>query len=124
MPVLLTRRYFDLLSKRDATGAYNLLSDGFHRHLHLGRYSKNVNNLPRAKIVDATLVSKTDRTATVAAVFEDATPESHQPQWRGSIELIREPGGWRIESMKGLIPASGHPFSGSANESDDETREP
>ena len=124
MPVPVTRRYFDFLSKRDATGAYNLLSEGFRRHLNVERYSKNVSNLPYAKLVEATLVSKTDRTATVAAVFEDANPQSHQPQWRGPIEFVHEPAGWRIQSMKGLIPASGHPLPASAKESDDETREP
>ena len=117
----MTRRYLDLLSKQDATAAYNLLSEGFHRRLHVGRYSRNVSDLPRAKLVDATLVSRTDRTATVAAVFEDANPDSHQPQWRGQIEFVREPAARRIESTKGLIPASGHPVSAAANESDEET---
>jgi len=121
MPVPVTRRYFDFLSKRNATGAYNLLSAGFRDHLPIARYSKNVNVLPRAKLVEATLASRTERTASVTAVFEDANPESHQPQWRNSIEFVREPAGWRIESMKGLIPASGHPLSASAKGSDDET---
>jgi hypothetical protein len=58
------------------------------------------------------------------AVFEDANPESHQPQWRGPIEFILEPSVWRIQNMKGLIPASGYPLPASAKESDDETREP
>ena len=122
MPV--TRRYFDFLSKRDATGAYNLLSEGFRRHLPIARYSKNVGTLPRAKLVEVTLVSKTERNASVMAVLADANPESHQPQWQGPIEFILEPSGWRIQNMKGLIPASGHPLPTSAKESDDETPEP
>ena len=109
MPVAVTHRYFDLLSKRNATAAFNLLSPDFRRHLSVAIYSRNVAAMPRAKLVDATLVSKTERTATVAAVFEDANPESHQPQWRSPIEFVLEPAGWRIASMKGLIPASGHP---------------
>jgi len=121
MPVPVTRRYFDFLSKRNATAAYNLLSADFRGHLPIARYSKNVSVLPRAKLVEATLASRTDRTASITAVFEDANPETHQPQWRGSIEFVREPAGWRIEGMKGLIPASGHPLSASAKGSDDDT---
>lgn len=125
MPVPVTQRYFDFLSKRDATGAYNLLSEGFRRHLSVDRYFKNVGALPRAKLVEATLASKAGRTAVVAAVLEDANPESHQPQWRCPIEFILEPSGWHIQAMKGLIPASGHPLAASAKGSDDETtREP
>jgi hypothetical protein len=121
MPVPVTRRYFDFLSKRDATGAYNLLSEGFRRHLNVERYSKNVSNLSHAKLVEATLVSKTERNASVMAVLADANPDSHQPQWLGPVEFILEPSGWRIQNMKGLIPASGHPLPASAKESDDET---
>ena len=121
MPVPVTHRYFDFLSKRNATGAYNLLSESFRSHLPVARYSKNVSALPRAKLVEATLVSKTESTASVTAVFEDANPESRQPQWRGPIEFVREPAGWRIESMKGLIPANGRPLPDSASGSDEET---
>jgi hypothetical protein len=117
MPLAVTHRYFDLLSKRDANAAFNLLSPDFRHHLSGAVYSRNVGGMPRAKLVEATLVSKNDRTATVAAVFEDANPESHQPQWRCPIEFVREPAGWRIASMKGLLPASGHPLANSAKES-------
>jgi hypothetical protein len=121
MPVAVTHRYFDLLTKRNATGAYNLLSANFRNHLPIARYSKNVSALPRAKLVEATFASRTGRTATVTAVFEDANPQSHQPQWRGPIDFVLEPAGWRIENMKGLIPASGYPMPDSAKGSDDET---
>ncbi len=121
MPVAVTHRYFDFLSKRNATAAYNLLSEGFRRHVLIERYLKNVSTLPRAKLVEARLVSKNDRTATVTAVFEDPNPNSNQPQWRGPIEFVREPEGWRIQSMKGLIAANGRPLPASAKGSDDET---
>jgi hypothetical protein len=120
LPVAVTHRYFDFLSKRDATDASNLLSEDFRRRLSK-LYFKNVSTLPRAKLVEATLVSKNERTASVTAVFEDANPESHQRRWRGPIEFVHEPGGWRIESMKGLIPASGHLLPDSANETGGDT---
>jgi hypothetical protein len=121
MPVPVTYRYFDLLSKRDSAAAFNLLSANLRHHLSTAVYSKNVAGLPRAKLVEATLVSKTDRTASVAAVFEDANPESHQPQWRAPIEFVLEPAGWRIDNMKGLVPASGHPLLNPAKGSDTKT---
>jgi hypothetical protein len=121
LPVAVTHRYFGLLSKRNAPAAFNLLSVDFRRHLSVPTYSKNVGVLPRAKLVEATLVSKTERTASVMAVFEDANPESHKPQWRDTIEFVLEPAGWRIQSMKGLVPASGHPRLDSVKGSDDET---
>lgn len=121
MPVPVTRRYFDFLSKRNATAAYNLLSADFRGHLPIARYSTNVSVLPRAKLVGATLASRTGRTATVTAVFEDANPQSHQPQWQSPIDFVLEPAGWRIQSMKDLIPASGHPMPASAKGSDDAT---
>lgn len=114
MPVPVTHRYFDFLSKRDAAAASNLLTQDFRNHLP--QYSKHVSVLPRAKLVEATLVSKNERTASVAAVFADANPESHQPQWQGRIEFVLERAGWRIGSMKGLIPASGHLLPDSARE--------
>jgi hypothetical protein len=122
MPVALTHRYFGLLSKRNAPAAFNLLSPDFRHHLSVAIYSRNVGAMPRAKLVEATLVSKTERTASVMAVLEDANPESHKPQWRGPIEFVLEPAGWRIQSMKGLIPASGRPGPDSAKGSDDETK--
>jgi hypothetical protein len=121
MPVPVTHRYFDLLNKRDSTAAFNLLSVNFRRHLSTEIYSKNVAGMPRAKLVEATFVSKTDRTASVAAVFEDPNPESHQPQWRAPIEFVLEPAGWRIDSMKGLIPASGRQLANPVKGSDDKT---
>jgi hypothetical protein len=121
MPVAVTHRYFNFLSKRNATAAYNLLSANFRRHLVIAKYSRHVNATPRAKLVDATLTSKNERIASVMAVFEDADSEPHQPQWRGPIEFVLEPAGWRIESMKGLVPASGRPLPNSAKGSDDET---
>jgi TIR domain len=121
LPVPVTHRYFDFLGKRNSTGAYNLLSADFRNHIPIARYSKNVSLTPRAKLVEATLVSRNERTASVTAVLEDADPGSHQPRWQGPIEFVLEPGGWRISSMKGLVPASGRPMADSAKGSDDET---
>ena len=114
-------RYFDLLDKRDATAAFNLLSPNFRSHLAFTVYSRNVALTPRAKLVEATIVSKSERSVSVAAVFQDANPASQQPQWRGPIELVLAPDGWQIDSMKGLLPANGRPLRSSVNGSEKET---
>jgi hypothetical protein len=120
-PLAVMHRYFDLLGKRDANAAFNLLSENLRRRLDISLYSKNVDRLPRVKLVDAAIVSQKDRTASATATFADADPDSHQAQWQNPIGLVLDPGGWRIDSMKGLIPASGRPLAGSANTSDEET---
>jgi TIR domain/Bacterial SH3 domain len=121
LPLAVTHRYFALLNKRNATAAYNLLSADFRRRLSIVKYSKNVGFTPPVKLVEATTVSKNERSASVTAVFEDTNPESRQARWRGPIDFVLEPGGWRIDRMKGLWPASGRPIHDSANGSDDET---
>jgi hypothetical protein len=117
----LVHRYFDLLDKRDATAAFNLLSPNFRSHLSFAQYSRNVALTPRSKLVEATIVSKNERTVSVTAVFEDANPASQQPQWRGPIELVLAPDGWQIDSMKGLVAANGRPLPRLVNGPNKET---
>ncbi len=121
LPVAVTHRYFSLLAKRNATGAYNLLSQDFRLHLLIARYSRTVGSKPEVKLVESTQVSKTDRAATVACVFEDTDPAANQARWKGNIDFVLEPGAWRITSMKGLYPASGRPIQNSTNGTDEET---
>jgi hypothetical protein len=122
-PLGITRRYFELIGNRNAGPAANLLSENFRSRLSMVKYTNNVARLPRAKLVKATIVSRNEGRVSVKAVFEDANPETHQPQWEAPIELVLEPGGWRIDSMKGLIPASGHPLPASTHSSDEEIRQ-
>jgi len=117
LPVAVTQHYFSLLGKRDATAAYNLLSQDFRLHLSIQKFSRTVSAKPVVKLVEATEVSKTDRAATVAAVFEDTDPAANQARWKGNIDFILESGAWRIAAMKGLYPASGRVI----RESDEET---
>jgi hypothetical protein len=121
MPLAVTHRYFALVNKRNATAAYNLLSADFRQRLSIVKYSRNVGFTPPVKLVDATMVSKEERTASVTAVFEDTDPDSHQPRWQGPIDFVLEPAGWRIDRMKGLFPASGRLNLNITNESEDET---
>jgi hypothetical protein len=116
----LLHRYFDLLDKRDATAAFNLLSPNFRSHLSFAIYSRNVGLAP-TKLVEATIVSKSERNVSVTAVFEDANPASQQPQWRAPIELVLEPDGWKIDGMKGLAASNGRPLRRSVNGPNKET---
>jgi hypothetical protein len=121
LPVAVTHRYFSLLAKRNAIAAYNLLSEEFRRHLAIQRYSRSVGFKPAVKLAEVTQVSKTDRTATVAVLFEDTDPAATQARWNGNIDFVVEAGAWRIDSMKGLYPSSGRPIRDTANASDDES---
>jgi hypothetical protein len=119
-PLGVTHRYFELLGNRNATAASNLLSANLRRHLSMSVYSTNVARLPRAKLVEATIVSQGQGKASVKAVLEEANPDTHNPQWQAPIDLVLESGAWRIDSMKSLIPASGYPLPASAKESSGE----
>jgi hypothetical protein len=115
LPVAVTHRYFSLLTKRTATTAYNLLSEEYRRHVSIAKFSRTVGSKPAVKLAEVTEVSKTDRAASVAVVFEDTDPAANQAHWKGNIDFVLESGSWRIDSMKGLYPASGRPI-----QSDDE----
>jgi TIR domain len=115
LPVAVTHRYFSLLAKRNATAAYNLLSEEFRGHLSIAKYSRSVGSKPAVALAETSMVSKTDRAASVAAVFEDTDPAANKARWKGNIDFVLELGAWRIDSMKGLYPSSGRPI-----QSDDE----
>jgi hypothetical protein len=113
--VAVTHRYFSLLTKRTATTAYNLLSEEFRRRVSIAKFSRTVGSRAAVKLAEVTQVSKTDRAATVAVLFEDTDPAANQARWKGNIDFVLESGTWRVDSMKGLYPASGRPI-----QSDDE----
>jgi|GEM_PF-2439575 len=121
LPVAVTHRYFSLLNKRNATGAYNLLSQDFRLRLSILKFSRTVGSKPAAKLVEATQVFKTERAASVAVVFEDTDPAANQARWKGNIDFVLESGAWRIGNMKGLYPGSGRLIPDSATGADDET---
>jgi hypothetical protein len=121
LPVAVMHRYLSLLTKRNATGAYNLLSEEFRRHVSIARFSRSVGFKPAVKLAEVAQVSKTDRAASVAVVFEDTDPAANQARWKGNIDFVLEAGTWRIDSMKGLYPASGRPIHDATNGTDDET---
>jgi TIR domain len=110
LPVAVTQRYFSLLTNRNATAAYNLLSQDFRLRLSILKFSRTVGSKPAVKLVEATQISKTDRAASVAAVFEDTDPAANQAHWKGNIDFVLESGAWRIGNMKGLYPGSGRPI--------------
>jgi hypothetical protein len=120
-PRAVLNEYVTLLAKRNATGAYNLLSEDYRGHLSIAKFSHTVGSRPAVKLADANVVSKTDKSANVAAVFEDTDPAAHQAQWKATIDFVLESGFWRIDRMKGLYPANVRPIRDSANESGDET---
>jgi hypothetical protein len=110
LPVAVTHRYFSLLTKRDATAAYNLLSEEYRRRVSILKFSRSAGSKAAVKLVEVTEASKTDRAATVAVLFEDTDPAANQARWKGNIDFVLEAGSWRIDAMKGLYPASGRPI--------------
>jgi hypothetical protein len=116
LPVAVLHRYFSLLTKRNATTAYNLLSEEFRRRISIVKFSRTVGSKAAVKLVEATQVSRTDRAASVAAAFEDTDPAANQARWKGNVDFVLESGSWRIDTMKGLHPGNGRPIHESDNE--------
>jgi hypothetical protein len=116
LPVAVTQHYFSLLTNRNATAAYNLLSQDFRLRLSILKFSRTVGSKAAVKLLEATQVSTTDRTVIVAVVLEDTDPAANQVRWKGNIDFVQESGGWRIANMKGLYPGSGRPIPDSDNE--------
>jgi hypothetical protein len=120
-PAAVMNEYVGFLTKRNATAAYNLLSEDYRRRLSIAKFSHTVGSKPPVKLVEANVVSKTEKTANLAAVFEDTDVAAHQAQWKATIDFVLESGVWRIDRMKGLYPANVRPIRDSANESGEET---
>ena len=116
----MTHRYFTFLAKGKASGAYNLLSNAYRRRLSIGTFNRNVGAKPPVKLVEAPLVSQSERNASIAAVVEDTDPAAHQARWKVPIEFVLEGNVWRIDSMKGIFASSGRPRPDAANESADD----
>jgi TIR domain len=116
LPAAVTRRYFSLLTKRSATTAYNLLSEEYRRRVSILKFSRTAGSKAAVKLAEVTEVSRTDRAASVAVLFEDTDPAANQARWKGNIDFVLESGSWRIDAMKGLYPATGRPI-----QADDET---
>ena len=122
LPVAVTQRYFSLLAKRNASAAYNLLSEEFRLRISMLKFSRTVGFKPAVKLLESTQISKTDRNATVAASFEDTDPAANQAHWKGNIDFVLESGAWRISSMKGLYPASGRLIQNPQNSDEEATQ--
>ena len=120
LPQPVTHRYFACLAKGKASGAYNLLSNAYRRRVSIGLFNHNVGSKPPVKLVEAPIVSQSERNASVAAVVEDTDPAANQARWKIPIEFVLEGNVWRIDSMKGFFPSSGRPRPDAASESADD----
>jgi TIR domain len=120
LPQPVTHRYFAFLANHKLSGAYNLLSMAFRKHVRIGNFSKNVGAKPPVRLIEAPIVSQSEHNASIAAVLEDTDPAANKARWKVPIELVLEGSVWRIDSMNGFSPWSGRPKSDAANESADE----
>lgn len=120
LPQPVTHRYFAFLANHKSSGAYNLLSMAFRKHVRIGNFSKNVGAKPPVRLIEAPIVSQNEHNASIAAVLEDTDPAANKARWKVPIELVLEGSVWRIDSMNGFSPWSGRSKSDAANESGDE----
>ena len=101
-PQEILRRYFASFRTRDVAEAYDCLSAKFRARLSFKKFSESFASTREIQLIDVRQISGNAESATVDTFFEETDANSRRVQWRGPITLVREPGGWRIETLKGL----------------------
>ena len=101
-PLGITQQYFVCLNRRDVKAAYNLLSAGFRARVPLNTYSENFRSTFNLHLVSSRLGAASHNAASVLVSFDEIDAESGRVHWRGPIDYVLEPTGWRIDTMKSL----------------------
>ncbi len=106
-PQNIVRRYFDCFAEREPTAAYNLLSSSFRANLTFRKYSAMFSSTREINLLDENVLHENESNAAVLVQFEEIDADSHKAYWQGPIDLVRESGEWRIDTLRELkkIPA-------------------
>lgn len=105
-PLSIAQQYFICLNRRDATAAYDLLSSDFRARVPFAKYTKTFASTLSLRLFEARVISIGGRDASVSVSFDEIDAEAGRIRWRGPIDFVLEPSGWRISTMKGLKKSS------------------
>lgn len=101
-PLESLRRYFECFDQRDPATAYDLLSAKFRAKLSFKKFSETFASTRKIRLMESRKINGGENLVTIFAVFEETDADYHPVQWQGPIGLVREPEGWRIDTMKDL----------------------
>ena len=101
-PQYILRRYFGCFAERNPSGAYQLLSTGFHSAMSFKKYSALFSSTREINVSEINLTNQTQNKATAVVRFQEIDTGYHQTYWEGPIELVREGNEWRIKNLRTL----------------------
>ncbi len=105
-PSAVVRRYYGYLGDRNTIKAYELLSTDYRRRETFVNYTRSFASTTALRLLSAREKSIRGGIASVEVAFEKNNQKFGRIEWRGPIELVSEPGGWHINSVRGLRPSS------------------
>lgn len=98
----LVHNYYRAVNLREFDAAYGMLSSGFQSRRSVGRYREIFNSTLSTYLRDTRLISGGNTAAQVYVEVEVIDSRGIRSRWMGPIALVREAGGWKIDTMKGL----------------------
>jgi hypothetical protein len=101
-PLAAVRRYYAYLGDRNTIKAYELLSTNYRSRETFVNYTRSFASTTGLSLSNAHLTTNNGNTASVSVTFRKNNQKFGWITWSGPVELVREDGGWRIESTKGL----------------------
>ena len=106
-PLAAVRRYYAYLSDRNTIKAYELLSTDYRSRETFVNYTRSFASTTALSLSNVRLSSNNGSTASVSVTFRKNNQKFGWITWSGPVELVREDGGWRIESTKELRATRG-----------------
>ena len=105
-PLGVVRRYFGYLNDHNTIKAYELLSAGYRQRETFVVYTRSFAATQAIRLISAKETSHLGSRATVSVTFDKQNQRFGWIRWHGPIQLVLDPQGWRIDSVKGLTASS------------------
>ena len=102
----MVRRYFGYLNDHNTIKAYELLSAGYRQRETFVVYTRSFAATQAIRLISAKETSHLGNRATVSVTFDKQNQRFGWIRWHGPIQLVLDPEGWRIDSVKGLTASS------------------
>jgi len=105
-PLGVVRRYFGYLNDHNTIKAYELLSAGYRQRETFVVYTRSFAATAAIRLISAKETSHLGSRATVSVTFDKQNQRFGWIRWHGPIQLVLDPQGWKIDSVKGLTASS------------------
>jgi TIR domain len=96
------RRYYDCFQERNTATAYSLLSSKFKEKVSFKKFSERFSSTRSIRLIETKNVARNENSASIEVAYEEEDGYFRRVQWRGLIGLVREPAGWRVDTIRDL----------------------